>query len=88
MNDWPLYLALTLFSIPGGYVKTESVQIDFDALKNQGRPLPESDGDVYDDVGSQDDTIRYGIGALPQSAAVRPSSGRNMQMIIDLFMFA
>ncbi|XP_046723823.1 FYN-binding protein 1 isoform X2 [Silurus meridionalis] len=39
-----------------GYVKTESVQIDFDVLKNQSRPLPENDGDVYDDVGSQEDS--------------------------------
>ncbi|KAM9450824.1 uncharacterized protein fyb1b isoform 2-T2 [Clarias gariepinus] len=41
-----------------GYVKTESVQIDFDVLKNQSRPVPENDGDVYDDVGSQEDSNR------------------------------
>ncbi|KAI5622568.1 FYN-binding protein-like isoform X2 [Silurus asotus] len=39
-----------------GYVKTESVQIDFDVLKNQSRALPETEGDVYDDVGSQEDS--------------------------------
>ncbi|KAF5903715.1 FYN-binding protein 1 isoform X3, partial [Clarias magur] len=41
-----------------GYVKTESVQIDFDVLKNQSKSLPENDGDVYDDVGSQEDSNR------------------------------
>ncbi|XP_053504116.1 FYN-binding protein 1 isoform X3 [Ictalurus furcatus] len=45
-----------------GYVKTESVQIDFDTLKNQSRPLPENDGDVYDDVGSQEDNSRSNSG--------------------------
>ncbi|TSX03308.1 FYN-binding protein 1 [Bagarius yarrelli] len=40
-----------------GYVKTESVQIDFDSLKNQTKALSENDGDVYDDVGSQEDNI-------------------------------
>ncbi|KAG7321025.1 hypothetical protein KOW79_015440 [Hemibagrus wyckioides] len=41
-----------------GYVKTESVQIDFDSLKNQSKALPENDGDVYDDVGSQEESSR------------------------------
>ncbi|XP_026797125.2 FYN-binding protein 1 isoform X2 [Pangasianodon hypophthalmus] len=41
-----------------GYVKTESVEIDFDSLKNQSRPLPDNDGDLYDDVGSQEDSSR------------------------------
>ncbi|XP_060791931.1 FYN-binding protein 1 isoform X2 [Neoarius graeffei] len=45
-----------------GYVKTESVQIDFDSLKNQSRPLPENDGDVYDDVASQEDSSRSNSG--------------------------
>ncbi|KAK3555412.1 hypothetical protein QTP86_015700 [Hemibagrus guttatus] len=40
-----------------GYVKTESVQIDFDILKNQSKALPENDGDVYDDVASQEESI-------------------------------
>ncbi|XP_061118682.1 FYN-binding protein 1 isoform X2 [Conger conger] len=44
-----------------GYVKTESVEIDFDALKRQGEILPASvqgDPEVYDDIGVQDDVIR------------------------------
>ncbi|XP_060746549.1 FYN-binding protein 1 isoform X2 [Tachysurus vachellii] len=45
-----------------GYVKTESVQIDFDALKNQSKALPENDGDVYDDVASQEESSRSTTG--------------------------
>ncbi|XP_064163906.1 FYN-binding protein 1 isoform X2 [Anguilla rostrata] len=43
-----------------GYVKTESVEINFDALKRQGASLPvpgKEDLEVYDDVGAQDDII-------------------------------
>lgn len=61
------------FRFSGGYVKTESVQIDFDTLKNQTRPLPENDGDVYDDVGSQEDNSRYRIRSLSQSVLTEPS---------------
>ncbi|XP_036384874.1 FYN-binding protein 1 isoform X2 [Megalops cyprinoides] len=41
-----------------GYVKTESVEIDFDTLKRTSGSLPgqkEEDPDVYDDIGTQDD---------------------------------
>ncbi|XP_036443477.1 FYN-binding protein 1 isoform X2 [Colossoma macropomum] len=49
-----------------GYVKTESVQIDFDKLRNQGLSLPshmdQDDGEVYDDVAPQDDLNRSNSG--------------------------
>ncbi|KAL6469745.1 hypothetical protein MHYP_G00208640 [Metynnis hypsauchen] len=49
-----------------GYVKTESVEIDFDKLKNQGLSLPsqmdQDDGEVYDDVAPQDDLNRSNSG--------------------------
>ncbi|XP_026995690.1 FYN-binding protein 1 isoform X1 [Tachysurus fulvidraco] len=45
-----------------GYVKTESVQIDFDVLKNQSKAPPEDDGDVYDDVASQEESSRSATG--------------------------
>ncbi|KAJ8338768.1 hypothetical protein SKAU_G00355540 [Synaphobranchus kaupii] len=43
-----------------GYVKTESVEIDFDSLKRKGEALPASlqgDPEVYDDIDVQDDVI-------------------------------
>ncbi|KAJ8287295.1 hypothetical protein GJAV_G00049940 [Gymnothorax javanicus] len=41
-----------------GYVKTESVEIDFDSLKRQGEAIPAAyDPEVYDDIGVQDDVI-------------------------------
>lgn len=59
------------FSFPDGYVKTESVEIDIDSLKTHGRALPESDGDVYDDVGSQEEANRYAI-TTPQRHSWAP----------------
>ncbi|XP_072518783.1 FYN-binding protein 1 isoform X4 [Salminus brasiliensis] len=52
-----------------GYVKTESVEIDFDKLKNQGLSLPshmnQDDGEVYDDVAPQEDLNRsHGPGVV------------------------
>ncbi|XP_076836738.1 FYN-binding protein 1 isoform X3 [Brachyhypopomus gauderio] len=43
-----------------GYVKTESVEIDFDKLKNQSlsRPTQITSDDVYDDVAPQDELNR------------------------------
>lgn len=56
------------FFILDGYVKTESVQIDFDSLKNQSRPQCDNNGDDYDDVGSVDSSSRYRISTLSKSA--------------------
>ncbi|XP_015275650.1 PREDICTED: FYN-binding protein [Gekko japonicus] len=46
-----------------GYIKTTMVEIDYDSLKRKPRPLisiqptqPDSDQEVYDDVGDQDST--------------------------------
>ncbi|KAI4879670.1 hypothetical protein NFI96_032002, partial [Prochilodus magdalenae] len=46
-----------------GYVKTDLVEIDFDKLKNQGlSQMAHDDGEVYDDVATQDDLNRSGSG--------------------------
>ncbi|XP_066502797.1 FYN-binding protein 1 isoform X2 [Hoplias malabaricus] len=44
-----------------GYVKTESVEIDFYKLKSLSQ-MDHDDGEVYDDVASQDDLNRSGSG--------------------------
>ncbi|XP_041092326.1 FYN-binding protein 1-like isoform X2 [Polyodon spathula] len=55
-----------------GYIKTVSVEIDYDTLKRQQktallsssqRHVTEQDQDVYDDVGQEDDVIRHDPGA-------------------------
>ncbi|KAI5096482.1 FYN-binding protein-like isoform X1, partial [Silurus meridionalis] len=69
-----------------GYVKTESVQIDFDVLKNQSRPLPENDGDVYDDVGSQEDS-RYRISTRSNSACLTFTLFMQHSFLIDIILF-
>lgn len=49
--DWNVFLYISV-----GYVKTEMVEIDFSALKNQGLSLPLNleNEEVYDDVESMD----------------------------------
>lgn len=49
-----------------GYIKTAMVAIDYDTLKRKPRPPmhvqskhPDSDQEVYDDVGDQDSISRY-----------------------------
>uniref|UniRef100_A0A670JRJ0 FYN binding protein 1 n=1 Tax=Podarcis muralis TaxID=64176 RepID=A0A670JRJ0_PODMU len=49
-----------------GYIKTTMVEIDYDSLKRKPRPSvniqlrqPDSDQEVYDDVGEQDSVSRY-----------------------------
>ncbi|XP_041111155.1 FYN-binding protein 1-like isoform X1 [Polyodon spathula] len=55
-----------------GYIKTVSVEIDYDTLKRQQktalpsssqRHVTEQDQDVYDDVGQEDDVVRRDPGA-------------------------
>ncbi|XP_048875574.1 FYN-binding protein 1-like isoform X2 [Brienomyrus brachyistius] len=48
-----------------GYIKTESVAIDFDTLKRHGGAMinqPNVDQELYDDVGSQDSRVVKGPG--------------------------
>ncbi|XP_023664443.2 FYN-binding protein 1 isoform X2 [Paramormyrops kingsleyae] len=48
-----------------GYIKTESVAIDFDTLKRQGEAVTgqaNTDQELYDDVGSQDSRVVRGPG--------------------------
>lgn len=48
------------FALTVGYVKTTSVEIDFNSLKNQGASLQQAyDPEVYDDIDVIDN--RYGI---------------------------
>ncbi|KAK1788351.1 hypothetical protein P4O66_016796 [Electrophorus voltai] len=44
-----------------GYVKTESVEIDFDKLKTQSLSRPPQSEEVYDDVAPQDELKRYSV---------------------------
>uniref|UniRef100_A0AAR2JRD6 SH3 domain-containing protein n=1 Tax=Pygocentrus nattereri TaxID=42514 RepID=A0AAR2JRD6_PYGNA len=52
-----------------GYVKTESVEIDFDKLRNQGLSLPshmdQDDGEVYDDVHIYSCIVVAGLNFFP-----------------------
>ena len=73
--------AESFFSLPDGYVKTDLVEIDFDKLKNQSlSQMAHDDGEVYDDVATQDDLNRYGIRSLFKSNRHGWSSNSKLQL--------
>ncbi|XP_062410387.1 FYN-binding protein 1 isoform X2 [Sardina pilchardus] len=64
-----------------GYVKTESVDIDFQSLKQIPGQMIDDDPEVYDDIGAQND---FGSGINGQGVILPPPPGEDGEIYDDL----